>query len=195
MYCMINFYSDWERLLKGVVWLLKIRAKLLKKKVSMLLLSSDMDVAENLIIPHNMQMRCYPEELIRLLSNESVPCDSKLKKLFPRVNEDEIIVVSGLLKHANTSDGTKEPYIVPYSSAIATLIVQSIHNKGHHSTEWTLSDVCQKYSITRGGVAVKKVIHACIACKRLFGNPVQQKMADLPRQDSKWKTSIHLCWN
>ena len=59
MDCMINFYSECERWLKGVVWLLKIRVKLLKKEVSMLLLSSDMEVAENLIIPH-VQVRCCP---------------------------------------------------------------------------------------------------------------------------------------
>ena len=41
MDCMINFYSDGEKLLKGVVWLLKIRAKLLTKEFSMVLLSSD----------------------------------------------------------------------------------------------------------------------------------------------------------
>ena len=179
MDCIINFYSHWERLLKGVVWLLKIRAKLLKKEVSMVLLLSDIEGVENLIIRH-VQMRCYPEELIRLLRHESVPYDSKLRKLSPCVNDDEIIVVSGHLKHANTSDRSKEPYIVPHSSAIGTFIVRSIHNKVHHFTEWTLSDVRQKYWITHGRVVVKKVIHACITCKRLLGNPVQQKMADLP---------------
>ena len=111
--CMINFYSDWEILLRGVVWLLKIHAKLLKREVSMVLLSSDMEVAENLIIRH-VQMRCYLKERIRLLIHESVPYNSKLKKLSPRVNDDEIIVVSERLKHANTSDRSKEPYIVPH---------------------------------------------------------------------------------
>ena len=42
--CMINFYSDRVRLLKDVVWLLKIRAK------RMLHLSSDMEVTDILII-------------------------------------------------------------------------------------------------------------------------------------------------
>ena len=148
MDCMINFYADWEILVKGIVWLLKIRAKLLKKEVSMVLLSSSMEVAESLIIRH-VHMPCYPEELIRLFSHENVPYDSILRKLSPRVNDDEIIVVLGCLQHANTSNRSKEPYIVPHSSAITTLIVRSIHNQGHHYTEWTLSDVSQKYWITR----------------------------------------------
>ena len=38
----------------------------------------------------------------------------------------------------------------------------------------------QKHWITRGRVVVKKGIHACITYKLLFGNAVQQKMADLP---------------
>ena len=109
-----------------------------------------------------------------------MPYDSKLKKLSSCVNDDEIIVVSGYLNQANMSDRSKEPYIMPHSSTIATLIVRCILNKGHHSTEWTLSDVHHKYWITCGMVVVKKVINACIICKRLFGNPVQQKMTELP---------------
>ena len=101
-----------------------------------------MEVAENLMIRH-VQMRCYPEELIMLLSHASLQYDSKLKKLSPRMNDDEIIVVSGHLKHAHTSDRSKKPYIVPHSSAIATRIVRSIHNKGHHSPEWKFSGVRQ----------------------------------------------------
>ena len=72
-----------------------------------------------------------------------MPYDSKLKKLSPCVNDGEIIVDLGRLKHANTSDRSKEPYIVPHSSAMATIIVQSIHNKGHHSTDWIFINVCR----------------------------------------------------
>ena len=54
--------------------------------------------------------------------------------------------------------------------------------KAHLGLEWTLSALCENFWIIRGRVLIKKNKTSCVICKKLYGKPKVQKMADLPEE-------------
>ena len=52
--------------------------------------------------------------------------------------------------------------------------------QAHRGVEWTLSDLREKFWITRARVLVKRINKRCLKCKRFFRAVASQKMADLP---------------
>ena len=176
---LINHYSDWYRLERALIWIQKIKDKLLGRNVTSHINAADIQQAEMLIIKH-VQQQFLSADVTKLSKHQVVHGESSLRKLAPRLDDDGIIVVSDRLKHANISARSKEPYIIPHGSNIATMIVRAYHDRSHHATEWTLSDIRQRYWITRGRSLVKRIIHGCITCKRLYSRPATQMMSDLP---------------
>ena len=182
---LVHYFSDWHRLLRATAWLMKVQDKFRKKHVpddqSELSHISSLDIsnAEVVIISH-VQHLFYSDELVKLSSGESVLRSSTLSNLLPRIIDSGLLVVSGRLKHSSLSLRHREPYIIPYDSPVAILIVRHYHNSGHHGVEWTLNNMRCKFWITRGRVLVKRVKRSCVPCRRMFATACSQQMADLP---------------
>ena len=47
-------------------------------------------------------------------------------------------------------------------------------------TEWTLSLLREKFWVTRARYVINSVKRNCVVCRKLYGSPCGQKMADLP---------------
>ena len=174
----LQFYSDWTRLLRGLAWLVKIRNLLLKRDSNKFRAAFDVKNAERIIILHTQQ-EAYSEEILRLSMNKPLLVDSKIRTLSPYL-DDGLLVISSRLKHSIIPLRHKEPFIIPYKSITATLIARHYHNRAHHGLEWTLSIIRQRFWITRARALLKRIKHQCIICKRLFDSAVVQRMADLP---------------
>jgi len=90
--------------------------------------------------------------------------------------------VGGRLKHLDASKYVKNPIIIPHQHGVAWMIIRDVHNVAHLGVEWTLSMVRKKFWITRSRALIKSIKSQCVVCKRLFGKPQVQKMADLPEE-------------
>jgi hypothetical protein len=62
------------------------------------------------------------------------------------------------------------------------MIVEEAHNATHLGTEWTLCRIRNKFWIIKARNLIKNVKRCCVTCKRLYGRPQNQKMADLPTE-------------
>ena len=114
----------------------------------------------------------------RLLSVKQIQTllvtDSKFEKTKTNlgifVDEEGIYRCGGKLHKVSLSFECKHPAIIPNNYHITELIIKGSHNKVYHSgIKETLTQVRSQYWIKRGRQAVKKIIWACIACKRLEG--------------------------
>ena len=137
---LINHYSDWYRLERALIWIQKIKDKILGRNVTSHINVADIQQAEMLIIKH-VQQQFFSAEITKLSKHQVVHGESSLWKLAPRLDDDD-----------------KEPYIIPHGSNIATIIVRAYHDRSHHATEWMLSDIRQRYWITRGRSLVKLLL-------------------------------------
>ena len=79
-----------------------------------------------------------------------------IRNLLPYINEDGLLVLS----ESNIPLRHREPYILPYG----------YHNKAHHGVELTLSDVRERFYITKTRIIARRVKYNCITCTRIFAS-------------------------
>ena len=105
---------------------------------------------------------------------------STLLKLTPVLDDNGLIVISGRLSEASISQKSKFPVILPSDHKVSLMITYDYHAYAHLGTEWVLSKLRTRYWIIRARAMIKWIKHECVTCKRLYGGPVTQRMADLP---------------
>ena len=173
-------YSDWSRMIKAVAWLIQCRNVLLERDTYGVLVSKNLQQAENIII-HHVQFQAYPDDISGLSNNQALLKSSNLRSLMHRLDDEGLLVVSGRLKQAEMPLHHREPYVIPHNSDVSVKIARYYHNMAHHGVEWTLSDIRERFWITNAMVVVKRVKEACLTCKRLYTSVNNQQMADLSR--------------
>ena len=155
--------SSFFKLKRIVGWILLFKLKLLKKLAKLEMSCAILDEAENILIKEEQSK----------LNLKNYPC------LSPYIDSQGLARVGGRLKHF--SSGQPHPILIP-GGHLCNLIIRDMHEKsGHMGTEYVLASlrtegkwISRKY--------VKSVIVKCVTCKRCFGKPKDQKMADLPKQ-------------
>ena len=183
MESLIQHYSCYYKLKKAVAWWLRLVKYLRLNRafdVSGPLKVPELHAAESAIIRH-VQRREYPRECEDLALGNGIQRNSKIFKLLPMM-EDGIIVVGGRLKYAALTHRSKHPIILPHNHKVSRMIVQDYHGATHLGTEWTLSQVRGKFWITKARNIIKSVKRKCVTCRKLYGQPGCQKMADLPSE-------------
>ena len=207
---LFEYYSSWSRLQRGVAWILKLRGillllnqrrksakadlapdwtllKSLKDKMNKLKLTfgsqhlsvEDIREAEKSII-HSEQRRHFSQELALLEKGRQVRASSSIRKLDPILVEGMLRVGGRISKSAMPMD-LKNPIILPKDSTISKLILGHIHQQiGHSGRSHMLSRLNQRFWLPRANSAARKIIKACVFCRRMLATVGEQKMADLP---------------
>jgi len=176
-------YSSWYNLKRAVAWILRLKRFLQSKKVcddSRKSLSVD-DLAEaELVILRYVQSKSFPQELKSLSAGKPVGKGSAVRCLDPFVDSEGLIRVGGRVRGADLVPSQVHPILVPHDHPVAVLIVHECHDYAHVGTEWVVSEVRKKFWITKIRRVVKRVSRSCFKCRKYFGSPCVQKMANLP---------------
>ena len=106
---------------------------------------------------------------------------SQLAGLDPFVR-DGVLRVGGRIRRSGLPDNEVHPIILPKKSHVTNLIIGHCHEAtGHAGRGMTLSRVrASGYWIIGARCAVSQYLRRCVSCRKLRGQPQQQKMADLP---------------
>ena len=177
-----DHYSSFYRLKKAVSWFkrfiqfLSDRSSVSKCPITV----PEMNDAEQVILMH-VQRQSFSEEIDRLSLGSAVKASSSLRKLSPAI-EDGLLVVSGRLRHAPLSYRSRNPIILPHKHRVSYLIASDFHGNAHLGTDWVLSSMRARYWIIKGRSLIKQVKHVCTVCRRLYGEPMAQRMAPLPAE-------------
>ena len=92
-------------------------------------------------------------------------------------------VLGGRIRRAPIAFDAAHPMILPKSHHVSVLIVRYYHRVlGHAGREHVLSVVRQCFWILRGRVLVRQILSSCVSCRRRNSPPLQQVMADLPKE-------------
>ena len=179
---LIAFYSSFYRLKKAVSWLLRtIHSRRAKSSINMSHITvAELRHAESLLVGHTQRMS-YSSELADLSAGRPPNKSSAILALNP-VLLNGLLVVGGRIKHANIPQDLKFPYILPSSCRLSDLILAEYHSNSHLGTEWVLSQLRSKFWIPDARNKLKHIKSKCVTCKRLYGQPLTQKMADLPSE-------------
>ena len=118
--------------------------------------------------------------------NQGIKKSSTLFKLDPFVDSGGILRAGGRLKSTEMPEFVKFPIILPGKSHIANLVIKhcdkEVNNQGRGMN---INEVrSREYWIVGRPSAVASHISKCVKCRKLRGVVEEQKMADLPLDQS-----------
>ena len=92
-----------------------------------------------------------------------------------------ILCVGNRLQNSPLQDKRKHPAIIPKDNHIFKLIARYYHSiKGHSGLGHTLSLIREKFWIIHARSLLRRILSACVHCRRRQAAEGQQKMASLP---------------
>jgi hypothetical protein len=137
-----------------------------------------------MVIIKNVQQEVFAKEIGQIKKEEKLHKGSVLTKLSPMIDSNGLVRVGGRLERAELTVEERHTIILPGSHHITSLIVKHYHHEvkhqGRHFTHGLIR--AKGYWIIGGKRLVNSVIHHCVKCRKLRGQQVHQKMADLPVQ-------------
>lgn len=165
---LLNYYSTWHRMKKAVAWFLRLRQILRKQPyIKGPLVTEEMKAAEEAIIRHAQKMFLH----------DKINC---IEKLNPKKSASGLLIVGGRLANCKQEDSVKHQLIVPHGHPADKLIVEDLHKKpGHAGVKRVLAESRRRCWILKARRLMKKIVHQCIICKKLWGKTLIQQMADL----------------
>ena len=93
------------------------------------------------------------------------------------------IRVGGRVRHAPIPFDAIHPMILTRDHPVSTFIVRHYHEYlGHAGREHVLSNLRQRFWLLQARSLVRQVLRKCVSCRRRNGAPMQQLMADLPKE-------------
>ena len=103
----------------------------------------------------------------------SIPDPKTQHKQFNLFKDDEgLWRCGGRLANSNIPYATKFPILLPKSHPLSGLVVQRAHEKVlHNGVKDTLVEVRAKFWIPSGRSLAKKIVHRCVTCRRMEGQP------------------------
>ena len=182
---LLQRYSSWSHLLRVMSWVLRF-VKRVRNETPEYPKSSTLKLVElqqsSREIVRSVQRQHLPEEYLCLKEGRQVKRHSKLANLSP-ILIDDVIHVGGRIHRAPIAFEAAHPMILPKSHHVSVLIVRYYHHVlGHAGREHVLSVIRQRFWIMRGRALVRRVVGSCVSCRRRNSPPLQQVMADLPKE-------------
>ena len=107
---------------------------------------------------------------------------SKLHKLDPFLDQNELLRVGGRIQIANLSDLAKHPIVLTRKDHITELVIFRFHAKVQHQG-WgmTTNEIMSNgFWIIGCSSALASLILQCVTCRRLRSFSQEQKVTDLP---------------
>lgn len=179
---LVDRYSKWDRLKRGVAWMIRLRSILLGRakgkrtsKKGGLSVAELKETEQSIIIW--VQRQSFPDVEKKAKCNglQGTWRGIAFNKLSPML-VDGVLRVGGRLSYTKIGYDQKHPVILPPESHVTkhhTLV-------GHMGAGMTWTSLRNSYWVIRGGAAVRKIIGKCFACRKTNVPPSQQYMADLP---------------
>lgn len=178
-------FSSWVNLTRVSAWVNRFVNNCRVKKperTSGELSPEEIRDVENEIIK-NAQKNAFPKEYKALNNQKTLPNDSKLLALKPKLDEDGIIRSDGRLKYAEFLPvDVRFPIILPRKNWTTQLIVKHYHEIGHHNngTNQTLTELSSRYWIISAREEIRDWESKCMECRRRKAKTATQIMAPLP---------------
>ena len=176
--------SKWKDMVRIMAWVHRVFSSVRWSKP---LAVQDTATAE-LTLLRLIQEEAFQEELkFYGKSNGTTPKalrkgKGNIWRLDPYVDSSGLLRVGGRIRKSRYPDVDRHPVILPKDSVAVRRILEHHHYRVHHGGHpATLNAVrSHGYWVISGHTQVKRLIYACVQCRKYRGKLGEQKMADLP---------------
>lgn len=173
-----------SRLLRVTAWIMRFRRNASQNMPSCTgpLTASELHQAEMYWLRH-VQHSAFAIEVKALEEEQRVPNTSSVLTLQPFLDRDRLLRVGGRLQQLNDREELKHPILLPSDHRFTDLLVDATHVRLlHGGVQLTLLDLRERFWILKGRRTVKRVLKACLACRRRRLLPEAAPVAPLPRE-------------
>ncbi|XP_057335050.1 uncharacterized protein LOC130673853 [Microplitis mediator] len=132
-------------------------------------------------ILHLIQQEQFGSEISNLENSKPVK-SAKLGAFDPYFGNSGLLQVGSHLKNFDLTRSQKHPILLPSHHYVTDLIIRDTHQRMHHAGILsTLFAIRQRFWLLDDKNQVRKIVRKCVVCIRHRPEPIQYKMADLPR--------------
>ena len=177
----LDRYSNFNKIIHVTCYIIRCCSSL-KHNHKEVLLSAEEIMKAELYWIRTIQFEFYKTELDALKLKRTINKQSSLFNLRPYLDENEVLRVTGRLQFLSATEDEKHPIIIPRESRFTYLLVLKIHKDTKHSGVSTMITILRKrFWIPRIRPLVKNVVNNCVICKRMYGKPLTEIEAPLPK--------------
>ena len=176
-----KIFRNWNSTVKVYAWIIRFINFCRNIKKHGPLDVTELEVARLKLCRLSQRMH-FSGEYESLCKGLGVSKASVLYKLYPFLNESDVICVGGRLRYSQLSPDLKHPVILLGKSEIAMAIMQHFHDVTHHQGRGITCAEIRNHGFWIVGIqrSLKRLIHNCVVCSRLRSPPCEQQMANLP---------------
>ncbi|XP_053406421.1 uncharacterized protein LOC128559227 [Mercenaria mercenaria] len=168
----VNRFSSYKRISHVTAYVLRFISNCRSAhKVLGMLNSLEIDSASRVLIAL-AQKKKYPDIIKYFEKNCSQTKPNLIRQLDLFMDDDRIIRCGGRIGNAALHERTKYPYLLPPKDKLTDLIISNAHVSSLHSgLESTVTFLRQSFWIPTIRQRVKTIIHKCITCRKVTGQP------------------------
>ncbi|XP_064462651.1 uncharacterized protein LOC135373366 [Ornithodoros turicata] len=179
----INDYGRLTKVLRVTAWIKRFlrNASLHTTSSSGPLTAAELCEAELYWIRF-VQRSAFPSEVATLEVGQPVESASSILTLQPFLDKKGLLRVGGRLQALDASEELKHPMILPCNDRFTELLVEAAHIRLlHGGVQLTLIELRSRFWILKGRRTVRRVLNACLPCRRRRLRPETAPPAPLPR--------------
>ena len=129
------------------------------------------------------QMESFGQTYQALAAGKPMAASDYLSKLSPFMDDQNLMRLTGRLRHADASYEMKHPILLSAKHPIVRKLIEDAHESNYHEgTEYVRSILQQNYWIIGLRNALRNVKLKCVKCRKQQAGGVQPFMADLPKE-------------
>ncbi|XP_064462251.1 uncharacterized protein LOC135372686 [Ornithodoros turicata] len=129
-----------------------------------------------------VQRSAFHSEITMLEDIQSVDSTSTILALQTFLDQKGLLRVSRRLQALDVSEELKHPMILPCNDPFTELLVDAMHVRLlHGGVQLTLIELRSRFWILKGRRTVRRVLNACLPCRRRRLRPESAPPAPLPR--------------
>lgn len=130
-----------------------------------------------------VQRTAFASEIMALEAGQQVPKISSVLTLQPFLDSDKVLRLGGRLQQLDDHEKLKHPILLPADHRFTHLLVDATHKRLlHGGIQLTLLDLRERFWIIKGRRTVKRVLKACLPCRRRCLLPEAAPVAPLPKE-------------
>ncbi|XP_059622191.1 uncharacterized protein LOC132265511 [Phlebotomus argentipes] len=179
VYDLVKEISSYRKVVTIVAYLVRMCTKKEQREIGPLTVKERRKALLHLI--RDVQEEEFSEEIAQCRRGEPISKGSKLFKLLPFLDENQVLRVRGRLKYADLKYDARHPIILPGNHRFVELLIENCHLKNLHAGfNLTTGLLRSEYWIVGARNVTKKVLNRCVTCFRHRPTLQTPVMGDLP---------------
>ena len=169
-------YSSFSKLVNVIAFCLRTRFKSEKPQLTL----AEKQFARKILL-RTIQQESFGDEFKALKGGHSISSKSRIKRLLPFLDDENVMRLTGRLKHSNLSYEQKHPILLDAKHPVTKLLLLHEHQQSNHEgTEYVRSIIQHQFWIVGLRNALRSVKYHCITCRKRDAETLKPQMANLP---------------